>query len=110
MTKPITPNEVSQLKQELLPEPVIAVINSMIAKNYSSTSRSSRFTQDELVEEMERVTRCSRNEIFDNHWLDFEDVYEAHGWKVKYDKPAYNESYAASFTFLAKRGRHDDPE
>jgi hypothetical protein len=41
----------------------------------------------------------SRQEVFDNQWLDIEDIYREAGWKVSYDKPAYNETYKAYFTF-----------
>jgi hypothetical protein len=43
-----------------------------------------------------------RGEIFHRGWLDVEDAYRAEGWTVVYDKPGYNESYAASFTFSAR--------
>ena len=43
-----------------------------------------------------------RQDIFDNHWLDVEDLYRKNGWKVDYDKPGYNESYNAYFVFSAK--------
>lgn len=46
-----------------------------------------------------------KQEILGNGWLDFEVVYEEAGWDVVYDKPGYNESYGANFTFKAKRGR-----
>ena len=41
----------------------------------------------------------NRNEIFNKGWLNIEEVYRSAGWKVNYDKPAYNESYDAYFTF-----------
>ena len=41
----------------------------------------------------------SRKEIFDNHLLDFEDVYRDQGWSVMYDSPAYCESYDPYFLF-----------
>ncbi len=32
-------------------------------------------------------------------WLNVEELYRAQGWTVTYDKPGYNESYPATFTF-----------
>lgn len=46
--------------------------------------------------------RIDRQEIFDNCWLDVEDIFEEVGWKVVYDKPGYNESYPANFEFTKK--------
>jgi len=47
----------------------------------------------------------NRAEIFDKGWLNVEEVYRAAGWAVEYDKPGFNESYSATFTFkcLSKR-------
>jgi hypothetical protein len=41
----------------------------------------------------------SRNDFFDKHWLDFESIFRKAGWKVKYTKPGYNESFPAYWTF-----------
>jgi hypothetical protein len=41
-------------------------------------------------------------DIYDNHWLDVEEIFEKNGWSVSYDKPGYCESYDASFEFTAK--------
>lgn len=49
------------------------------------------------------LPNVKRQEIFDNGWLDIETVYEDSGWSVEYDKPGYNESYEASWTFKPKR-------
>lgn len=46
----------------------------------------------------------TKDEIFDNHWLDIEDIYREQGWKVKYDKPGYNEeSFKPYFEFSVKK-------
>jgi hypothetical protein len=45
----------------------------------------------------------TRQQVFDNNWLDVEDIFRKAGWKVNYEKPAYNESYPASFKFQQQR-------
>ena len=35
-------------------------------------------------------------------WFDFEDIYRGQGWKVKFDKSGYCESYDDSFEFTIK--------
>jgi hypothetical protein len=47
----------------------------------------------------------NRNEIFKKGWLDVEEIYGKAGWKVEYDKPGYNEDYAAHFIFTNRRHR-----
>jgi len=44
--------------------------------------------------------------IFDNHWLDVEPIFEDCGWKVEYDKPGFNENYPATFKFTPKREKN----
>lgn len=57
--------------------------------------------QDEIVQKL--VARgLKRSDIFENHWLDFEDAYRASGWGVEYDKPGFNETYQARFIFSPK--------
>jgi hypothetical protein len=49
---------------------------------------------------MSKAGDLTRAFIFSKGYLNFEELYEAQGWKVVYDKPAYNESYKANFTFI----------
>ena len=98
--KPIAPDEVTALKKTLLPDKVLEAINKVIAKNWNG--KSSSFKQDEVVGSIMVLTGCTRNDVFSNKWLDFEDIYEAEGWKVYYDKPAYNETYDAYFKLTKK--------
>lgn len=101
MVQPIRPDEIDQ--KDNIPEFVLVVFNELIAKNYRNGR--AEIYQDDIVDELLRRSPepLSRREIYDNHWLDIEDVYRASGWKVEYDSPAYNESYRAFFIF--KKGK-----
>ena len=101
MVAPITPQEVAELKVSLIPDEIIAVINKVIAKNFDGSR--SRFKQEELLEAITSSTSYARHQVFTNKWLDFEDIYRKHGWDVSYDKPAFNETYDATFTLTVKR-------
>ncbi len=62
--------------------------------------RHSRILQKDVIARIiASEPELTSQQIFDNHWLDIEDLYRKVGWKVKYDKPAYCESYDASFEF-----------
>ncbi len=98
--QPIRPSEVAKQKKASFPDAVFEAFNEAIAANW--VNGSSSFTQDEVVKLM--VSKGLKN-IFNNGWLNVEEVYEKAGWKVEYDSPGYNESYSASFTFTAKRKR-----
>lgn len=101
--KPITPSEVADQKLKDIPDFVIEIVNKLIASNFSG-SRSC-FQQEAVVAAIlaaqpEGVTRQA---IFNNGWLNFEEIYRQAGWTVEYDKPGYNETYAANFTFSKPR-------
>ena len=95
---PISPSEVVEQKAEHIPDEVFAVWDRMIAANWKN--HCSVVMQSDIVEALIPLTgHHTRIEVFDKGWLDIEDIYRAVGWNVTYDKPAYNESYPASFTF-----------
>ncbi len=100
--KPITPAEAAQFKVSKVPRFVIETFNDLIKNKFDG--HSAVIKQDEVVVAIvERYStsddQISAKKIFDNHWLDVEPIFKAAGWKVEYDKPGYNESYAAYFKF-----------
>lgn len=99
MTKPISPEEVSDEKLKQIPPEVIEAFNFLIAQKYNPDSKSSRVLQDDVITEIGKRIQIERAEIFNLKYLDVEDIYRREGWIVTYDKPAYNESYDASFIF-----------
>lgn len=100
MVKSIQPDEVSSLKETIIPDGVIDAFNKMIAKHYNGNR--SQFTQEEVVDLIVISMGVDRASVYENKWLDVEPIYREHGWKVEYDKPGYNESYKATFTFSKK--------
>lgn len=94
---PIKPEEVQDVKDSLIPEKVIEVFNDLIAENWAYTS--STFTQNEAIHRITCAMNITREEVYGRGWLNVEDIYRKVGWKVEYDKPGYNETYEATFTF-----------
>jgi hypothetical protein len=101
MTNPIRPSEIVKHKATVIPDKVIEAFNHIITVNYMDGR--SHFAQEAVVAIMEREG-LSRSDIFANKYLDVEDIYRAAGWKVEYDKPGYNESGRATFTFKVAAG------
>ena len=109
---PITPSEAASQRQVFPPE-VIQAFNELIAEKYRRGT--AKVLQDDVVERIATLMnppgffpenddgkdreREFRQSIFDKGWLDVEAAYRAAGWDVSFDKPAYNETYAASFLF-----------
>ena len=105
MIRAITPSEARATK--VIPEFVLETVNELIVKKLGK-SNSVSFTQEELINALfskkgiPSTNTSFRQRIFENHWLDFESIYEEAGWRVVYDRPGYNENYEASFKFTMK--------
>lgn len=100
--KPITPNEVLNVRQESIPDAVIEAFNELITENWSSQFRGAVVLQDDAVKRIVKKLKIKREAVFDNGYLDVEPIFENAGWVVEFDKPGYNESYEANFTFSRK--------
>jgi len=113
--QPVSPQDVVEEKEKWIPDEVISAFNKLISVNFSYGHAS--FRQDEIVVEIidnlkksdlevikgiQQSNKKLRTLIFDRNWLDVEDIFRKAGWIVEYDKPGYNESYAATFNFRKK--------
>lgn len=104
--KAISPDELTL--EEKIPWYIVEAVNDLIRSKYKPNGSSFTIKQDAILElafekynnteDFENFSQFKRR-IFDNHQLDFEDLYRKNGWKVVYDKPGYNESYDAYFEF-----------
>lgn len=97
MIEPIKPSDIAQAKQKAIPEAVIQVVNDILARKF--TNGKATIKQNEIINELVANHGMTRNHIFENGCLNFEEIYRAQGWIVKYDKPAYYENYDAYFEF-----------
>ena len=97
MVKPIKPSDI----QKIIPDWVIQGANDCINEHWNEIKKSSKFTQDSLIEHILKYapSGVTRETLFDNNWLDIEPIYEKEGWVVSYDKPMYYETYEPNFTF-----------
>ena len=96
---PIRPDEVSDKHQSTIPSLVVQTINGLLVKNFRGGSV--RLFQNDILDQLTKEG-MNRKEIFDNGWLDIENLYRSYGWRVTYDKPGHNESYKANFIFSKK--------
>lgn len=101
MTGPIKPSEVGERKVTEIPPAVFEAFNELIAVKF--TAGNAVVKQDDVVARIQAKTTESEQTIFERGWLNIEEAYEAAGWVVLYDKPGYNESYPATFTFRKTR-------
>ena len=107
--KPITPAQVGRAKGKVFPPEVFQAFNELIAAKF--VGQQAKFTQDEVVERIVELMgeklgpdpQKRRAVLFDKGWLNVEAYYEKSGWVVSYDRPGYNETYAANWIFVKKR-------
>jgi len=100
--KPITPDEAHVKKIESIPAPVIKIFNDLIVANYSQITKEAHIKQDDAVSKIVEEMDITRHEVYERGYCDVEEIFRKAGWKVMYDKPAYNESYDAFFVFSRK--------
>lgn len=99
--EPLSPSKAKSRKQSSIPDVVVETFNEMLVEELDADGYAC-LEQDEVVKRLV-AKGLKRSDIFNKNWLDVEDMYRAKGWKVEYDKPGYNESYAATFTFSKNR-------
>lgn len=98
MVTAITPAQVTN--ERVFPDFVLEAFNFCIQKNFSG--KCSTVKQNEVIEEI--IVRSGRTilraDVFGEGYLNVEGVYRKQGWKVRYDKPGFNESYDAYYEFF----------
>ncbi len=97
---PIKPGDVISAKAKQIPDQVFEVFNELITEKWDG--RCALVKQTDVVERIVEKYGATREEIFAKGWIDVEDAYRSVGWSVEYDKPGYNENYAAFFVFKRK--------
>lgn len=95
---PITPDEA--FKNKTYPDEVIKCWNDMITEKLRG--KSAVILQKDISYALCEVMNATSTALHNSGWLDIEDLYRSYGWKVVYDKPAYNETYDAFFEFTKK--------
>ena len=103
MIEPIKPQDIAQAKVKAFPDFVMQTFNELIAENFTNGKATVR--QCDVIARMVKLAASedvTRNVILNRGWLNVEEIFREAGWKVTYDKPAYNECYEAFFEFKDK--------
>ena len=95
--KILKPDKVISAKKNFIHDVVFDVINELIIEKWNG--HFAQFKQKEIITRICGRSSLSKDKIFDKHYLDIEDIYRDMGWDVRYDAPAYCETYDAFFVF-----------
>lgn len=93
----ISVEELIAKKKMSIPDFVIEAVNKLLVKEFDG--KRAVILQEDILNEIRVHMSMERSMVFENHWLDFEDLYRDKGWKVEYDKPSLGDSYKARFIF-----------
>ena len=96
MSGPIKPRELLSAKK--IPEEVYEALNELIAEDFNGIEATVR-QSCVIARILDKMPFATKQEIFSGRWLNIEKDYRDNGWKVVYDKPAYDETFEAFFTF-----------
>ena len=97
--KPISPKELINVDPDIH-ESMIVVINKMLT-HFDGIYLV--LYQEKIIEAFLKLEPdISRDEIFDNGWLNFVGLYRRAGWDVAVDQPGYDESYETNYRFRIK--------
>ncbi len=96
--EPLRPDDMTEaFKRRDKMREVIECFNEAILEKWNGDKAVVK-QKDVIVKIIER-TGIPKRDLYDKHYLDVEPIFIEAGWKVEYDKPAYNENYDAYFEF-----------
>ena len=98
--KPITPAEVVSAKSEAIPDAVFEVFNQAIAESWDGSVAV--VSQNEVALRIVKAMQIPMSDVYVKGYLNIEDIYREAGWRVKYNKPDFNEcteGFSATFEF-----------
>ena len=103
MTKPLSPKDVESAKTKRIPPQIIEAANELIAERWDG--HEATFTLHELGQRARAKLGMDPKVDFESGQLDIEPSFRKAGWIVDFDRPGYNETYDARFTFRKKERR-----
>lgn len=98
---PLRPEEIIKDLDTIIPSPIILAINNLLKLSYRHGSAKIKL-KDIIAEAIRLDDKLTETEMYEKKWLDFENLFEAYGWIVTYDKPGYDETYDSYFIFKKK--------
>lgn len=106
---PITPAEAKAQHVERVPDYVILAVNQLIVEyyqdNYDFTIPQAEIVDLALktgIESGELEEGTGADYLFENGYLDFEELYAKNGWSVMHNKPDLGENWKPYFSFRKK--------
>ena len=103
MVNILKPEDISDSKEEYIPDVVFDVVNALITQEWNG--RSACIKQKDIIEKIGQISDLTKDIIYKKNYLDIENVYRKNGWEVEYESPAWGESFDAYFEFTKPKKR-----
>ena len=100
-THAISPAEAFVLHEKQIPPGVFQCWNELIIKNYISKKSVFVIKQDDIIALITETLSVSRQDVFNNGWLEVEQYYSKSGWTVQYESPDRGDNWSPFFRFRA---------
>jgi len=83
MIEPVPPYEVVKLKEILIPEKVIQILNELIMETWDGIEAI--FSEEHFLERIPAEVEYNEDKEIGRNYLDIINIFEEAGWKVLYD-------------------------
>ncbi len=103
MTLPLSPAEALRAKAGNIPAYIVEAANELLVKNLSlqgyATIKLPELIDLSVAKAGQAGIAVHRQTMIENKWFDIEPLFRAAGWKVDFEKTAYNDPGPSYFTF-----------
>lgn len=91
--KALSPSELLDNLITTFPPEMVKAVNNQLMKKFHG--RSCKIMQNDIINEFLSLTgdKYTKDKVYDNHWMDFEQLFIKEGWIVKYTKSDYTENW-----------------
>lgn len=99
----LKPRDIIEDLENIIPGFVVEAVNNLLKKNYRGSSTTIK--QADIQNEILRISpeEITQQSIYDNKWMDFDEIFKKKGWDVEYIKSDYTGGFKSYFTFTPKK-------
>jgi hypothetical protein len=100
--KALSPKDIMGDLPNIIPPVVIEAVNNLLKKGFRGIQTTIKIK--DLATEVKNLGGPSKDKLFKDKSLDFEDIFRKKGWHVEYEQPSYGDSdFDSYYTFTPKK-------
>lgn len=102
----LSPKDCLEAAKDLhkIPQPILDAVNELLTEEIDKTGYVKLY-QEQVMKKIKKFTNgeYTSSQVYDNHWMDFEDHYRSQGWEVEFYKTPYYSQDDSYFVFQIPR-------